>query len=44
MSFFLDTKSNLAEVSVKRDGMSLDEKESNAEATGSSMTIVDNWI
>jgi hypothetical protein len=24
--------------------MSLDEKESNAEATGSSMTIVDNWI
>jgi hypothetical protein len=43
MSFFLDTKSNLAEVSVKRDGMSLDEKESNAEATGSSMTIVDMY-
>ncbi|KAM0882743.1 hypothetical protein ACQ4PT_032114 [Festuca glaucescens] len=44
MVCFAGAESKLAEVSVKRDGMSLDEKESNAEATGSSMTIVETNV
>jgi hypothetical protein len=41
MACFADAEAKLADVSVKRDGMSLDEKESNAEASGLGMTIVE---